>query len=113
MPATPIPSYFTEGERAVAAEVQKDALNFANDNDIEAGAYMAPVAALVLRGDLSDAALASMAREVLQQYLRDTKGHAEDADRELEQAVEDAEAEWQQRLDWTLEHLLPRNGAVL
>lgn len=112
MPATPIPSYFTEGERAVAAEVQKDALNFANDNDIEAGAYMAPVAALVLRGDLSDAALLSMAREVLQQYERDTRHHVALIDEAAAADEQEALALCAMHIRSLPDSLLSRNGAI-
>ncbi|WP_456281626.1 hypothetical protein M1D55_19480 [Cupriavidus sp. JZ107] len=103
---------FTTAQTEVAEQIQRDPLNFANDNDLEAGAYMAPVAALVLRGDLSDVALLSMAREILQQYERDTRHHVALID-------EAAAADEQEALGLRVLHirslpdsLLSRNGAI-
>lgn len=102
---------FTHAERLIALVVSKDALNVANDNDIEAGAYMAPVADLVLRGSLDDAAMAELGRKVLQVYQRDVIGLVLMADREMEEAMERVEDEWNQVLRDTSAHLLPRAGA--
>lgn len=103
---------FTHAERLIAMVVSKDALNVANDNDIEAGAYMAPVADLVLRGSLDDAALASLGRQLLQQYLRDVASLVAAADAEMQEAIERAEDEWNQHLRNTPAHLLPSVGVT-
>ncbi|WP_284459592.1 hypothetical protein [Cupriavidus campinensis] len=110
MPAIKSPTNFTHAERLIAMVVAKDALNVANDNDIEAGAYMAPVADLVLRGSLDDAAMAELGRKVFQQYLRDVAGLVAAADAEMQEAIDRAEAEYRQHLSRTPAHLLPRAG---
>lgn len=104
-----MPANFTNAERLVAMIVSKDAMNVANDNDFEAGAYMGPVADLVLRDKLSDADFASLGRQLFQQYLRDVQSMVIAADREIEEAVEQAEAECLQVLRATPNHLMPRS----
>lgn len=76
---------FTAAERKVAEDVSADPLNTANDNDIEAGGYLGPIAAAVLRGDLSDTAMASLGRELLQVYQRDVIGLVLSAEREIDE----------------------------
>lgn len=87
---------FSQTERLVARCLANDPVNFCNGFDWNACDYMVAVAAMVARGDLSDAAMLSMAREVLQQYLRDTKGATVTAEQELEAAVRSAEASFRQ-----------------
>ena len=106
MPATP----FSQSERLIARCLANDPVNFCNGFDWDACDYMAAVAGLVARGDLSDGALLSMAREVLQQYLRDTKGATVTAEQELEAAVRSAEASFRQVVRDTPNHLLSRAG---
>lgn len=76
---------FTEAERKVAGDVSADPLNAANDNDIEAGAYLGPIADAILRDDLSDAAMASLGRELLQVYQRDVIGLVLSTEREIDE----------------------------
>ncbi|SOY56817.1 hypothetical protein [Cupriavidus taiwanensis] len=78
-----MPNAFTPAERQVAEAVSADPTNVANDNDIEAGTYMAAVARIVLMGDLSDRMMASLGRELLQQYERDVKGLVLSAERQI------------------------------
>ncbi|NOV24184.1 hypothetical protein E5S69_11740 [Cupriavidus necator] len=87
---------FTQTERMVARCLANDPVNFCNGFDWDACDYMVAVASMVARGDLSDEALLSMAREVLQQYLRDTKAATVSAEQELEAAVRNAEASFRQ-----------------
>ena len=101
---------FTQAEREVARAVYADPLNAANDNDIEAGTYIGAVAAAVLRGDLSDAAMASLGRELLQAYQRDVIGLVVAADEEMEEAVERAEAQWRQQMRALPTAVLPHRG---
>lgn len=89
---------FTNAERLVARVVSAEPVDTANENDIEAGAYIGPIADAVLRGDLSDAAMASLGRELLQAYQRDVIGLVIAADEEMEEAVERAEAQWRQQM---------------
>lgn len=105
-------SHFTAAQTEVAEQIQRDPLNFANDNDIEAGAYMAPVAGLVLRGDLSDAALLSMAREILQQYERDTGHHVALIDEAAAADEHEALALRAMHIRSLPDSLLSRNGAI-
>ncbi|USE79016.1 hypothetical protein NDR89_20480 [Cupriavidus gilardii] len=104
--------HFTAAQTEVAEQIQRDPLNFANDNDIEAGAYMAPVAGLVLRGDLSDAALLSMAREILQQYERDTRHHVALIDEAAAADEQEALALRAMHIRSLPDSLLSRNGAI-
>lgn len=113
MTATKSPQNFTGAERLIAMVVSKDGLNFANDNDIEAGSYLSAAADFVLRNDLSDASLASLGRAVLQQYLRDVAPLVAETDREMTEAVERCEADYRAFVARTPNHLLPRNGGVL
>ncbi|QWE95635.1 hypothetical protein [Cupriavidus sp. EM10] len=113
MPATKSPQNFTGAERLIAMVVSKDGLNFANDNDIEAGAYLSAVADFVLRNKLDDAALASLGRQVFQQYLADVAHLVAETDREMSDAIERCEAEFRAHVGRTPNHLLPRNGGVL
>lgn len=76
---------FTAAERKVAEDVSADPLNVANDNDIEAGGYMRPIADAILRDDLSDAAMASLGRELLQVYQRDVIGLVLSTEREIDE----------------------------
>ncbi|XYI31466.1 hypothetical protein MNJPNG_04805 [Cupriavidus oxalaticus] len=103
-----MPRNFTNTEQLVARVVSIDAMNIANDNDVEAGCYMGPVADFVLRDDLSDAAFASLGRQLFQQYLRDVMPLVLAAEREMEEAVEQAEAEVRQFIARTPNHILPR-----
>jgi hypothetical protein len=103
---------FTTAELLVARVVSADPLNTANDNDIEAGGYIGPIADAVLRGDLSDKAMASLGRELLQVYLRDVIGLVLASEREMDEAVERAEAQWRQRLHATPTAVLPSRGVT-
>lgn len=101
---------FTHAERLVARVVSAKPTDTANDNDVEAGGYMGPIADAVLRGDLSDEAMASLGRELLQVYQRDVIGLVLMADREMEEAVERAEAQWRQRMRSLPAAVLPHRG---
>jgi len=68
-----MPSNFSDAERLVAMAVSARPTDTANENDIEAGWYMAAVARVVMLDDLSDKMMASLGREILQQYIADTK----------------------------------------
>ena len=108
-----MPNAFTQAERLVALDVSIKPVDTANDNDIEAGGYLGPIAYAVLRGDLSDAAMASLGRELLQVYQRDVIGLVIAADREMEEAVERAEAQWRQQMRALPAAVLPHRGVTL
>ncbi|NOV25918.1 hypothetical protein E5S69_20665 [Cupriavidus necator] len=76
---------FTDAERLVAMAIVAKPTDTANDNDIEAGGYMRPIADAILRDDLSDAAMASLGRELLQVYLRDVIGLVLSTEREIDE----------------------------
>ncbi len=80
-----MPRNFTDAERLVAMAVAAQPTDTANDNDVDAGGYMRPIADAVLRDDLSDAAMASLGRELLQVYLRDVIGLVLSTEREIDE----------------------------
>lgn len=108
----PLP-HFTQPERLIARCLANDPVNFCNGFDWNACDYMAPVASMVARGALDEAALASLGREILQQYLRDTKDATVTAAQELEAAVCDAERSFRQMRRDMPNALLSRHGALL
>lgn len=108
----PTPQPFTCAERAVAQDISTNAIDIANDNDIEAGPYLEAIARVVLAGDLSDRMMASLGRELLQQYVRDTLPLVVAADGELEAAVREAEQQWLQHLRATPTAVLPNRGVT-
>lgn len=108
-----MPNAFTNAELLVARVVSADPTNVANDNDVDAGAYMAAVARIVLMGDLSDRMMASLGRELLQLYERDVIGLVLSADREMEEAVERAEAQWRQQLRALPAAVLPSRAVTV
>lgn len=80
-----MPRNFTEAERLVAMVVAANPTDSANDNDVDAGGYMRPIADAILRDDLSDAAMASLGRELLQVYQRDVIGLVMSTEREIDE----------------------------
>lgn len=101
---------FTNAEYLVARVVSAKPIDTANESDIEAGGYLGPIADAVLRGDLSEKAMASLGRELLMQYTRDVLPLVVAADAELEAAVRDAEAAFRQVVRDTPNHLLSHAG---
>lgn len=102
-----MPTYqaFTAAERAVAHDVSTSANDIASDNEIDAAAYLRIIAAAVLRGDLSDKAMASLGRELLQQYQRDVIGLVLAADTELDTMIAELEGLFRQRRALLPNHL--------
>ena len=109
-PAMPIQS-FTCAERSVARDVSTNATDVANDNDLDAGSYLRPIANAVLRGDLSDKAMASLGRELLQVYQRDVIGLVISADTELDTMITELEGLIRQRRA-LLPNVLTFNGTA-
>lgn len=108
-----MPNAFTNAERLVARVVSSKPMDTANENDVDAGGYLGPIADAVIRGDLSDAAMASLGRELLQVYQRDVIGLVLMADREMEEAVERAEAQWRQQLRALPAAVLPSRAVTV
>lgn len=102
-----MPTYqaFTAAERAVAHDISTNANDIASDNEIDAAAYLRIIAASVLRGDLSDKAMASLGRELLQQYQRDVIGLVLATDTELDMMIAELEGLFRQRRALLPNHL--------
>jgi hypothetical protein len=64
----------TAAERTVCEALVADGMYCIDRGIDDAHAYMAPIANALLRGDLGDAAMASLGRELAQQFLRDIRG---------------------------------------
>jgi hypothetical protein len=105
----PLPQSFTAAERAVAQDVSRSAGDIANDNDVCAGPYLCAIANAVLRGDLSDRAMASLGRELLQRYQYDVIGLVFAADTEIDAAITELEGMLRQRRAG-MSNLLAFNG---
>ena len=108
MPTQP----FTNAERSVARDVSTNATDVANDNDLDAGSYLRPIANAVLRGDLSDRAMASLGRELLQVYQRDVIGLVISADTELDTMITELEGLIRQRRA-LMSNVLAFNGTAV
>lgn len=108
-----MPNAFTNAERLVARVVSAKPMDTANENDVDAGGYLGPIADAVIRGDLSDAAMASLGRELLRVYQRDVIGLVLSADREMEEAVERAEAQWRKQMRARPTAVLPHRGVTV
>lgn len=80
-----MPRNFSDAERLVAMTVSARPTDTANENDFEAGGYMGPIADAVLRDNLSDAAMASLGRQLLQQYIADVKSLVRMAQDEIDE----------------------------
>ncbi|WP_454751657.1 hypothetical protein [Cupriavidus necator] len=80
-----MPRNFTDAERLVAMAVSANPTDTANENDVDAGGYMGPIADAILRDDLSDAAMSSLGRELLQVYQRDVIGLVLSTEREIDE----------------------------
>ncbi|SUD94255.1 Uncharacterised protein [Ralstonia mannitolilytica] len=63
----------TPTERLVCQALVADGMYCADQGLDDTHAYMAPIANALLRGDLGDSAMASLGRELVQQFLRDIK----------------------------------------
>lgn len=80
-----MPRNFTDAERLVAMAVSALPTDTANENDVDAGGYMGPIADAILLDNLSDAAMASLGRQLLQQYIADTKSLVRVAQEEIDE----------------------------
>ncbi|QMV32376.1 hypothetical protein 8G_00059 [Ralstonia phage Hyacinthe] len=60
-------------ELLVCQALVADSMYCADQGIDDTHAYMAPIAIALLRSDLGDAAMASLGRELVQQFLRDIK----------------------------------------
>ena len=103
---------FTCAERSVARDVSTNATDVANDNDLDASSYLRPIANAILRGDLSDRAMASLGRELLQVYQRDVIGLVISAGTELDTMITELEGMLRQRRA-LLPNVLAFNGTAV
>lgn len=100
------PQSFSVAERAVAQDVSTNATDIANDNDVDAGTYLRAIANAILRGDLSDRAMASLGRELLQAYQHDVIGLVIAVDVEFDAAITELEGRLRQRRALLPNHLV-------
>ncbi|WP_433867032.1 hypothetical protein [Ralstonia wenshanensis] len=70
----------TPTERLVCEALVADGMYCADQGLDDTHVYMAPIASALLRNDLSDSAMASLGRELVQQFLRDIKNAVADQD---------------------------------
>ncbi|MBN6210637.1 hypothetical protein JYK21_29600 [Ralstonia pickettii] len=95
----------TPTERLVCEALVVDGMYCADQGLDDTHVYMAPIASALLRNDLSDSAMASLGRELVQQFLRDIKNAVAEQD-----AADDAligEDEARGRLERSLGMSLP------
>lgn len=99
----------TPTERLVYEALVADGMYCADQGLDDTHVYMAPIASALLRNDLSDSAMASLGRELVQQFLRDIKNaiaKVERADKDAADALE-AEEQARGRLERSLGMSLP------
>lgn len=87
----------TPTERLVCEALVADGMYCADQGIDDTHGYMAPIANALLRGDLGDSAMASLGRELVQQFLRDIKNAIAKVERADKDAADALEAEEQAR----------------
>ena len=95
----------TPTERLVCEALVADGMYCADQGLDDTHVYMAPIASALLRNDLSDSAMASLGRELVQQFLRDIKSAVAEQDAAADALV--AEDEARGRMERSLGMSLP------
>lgn len=95
----------TPTERLVCEALVADGMYCADQGLDDTHVYMAPIASALLRNDLSDSAMASLGRELVQQFLRDIKNAVAEQDAAADALI--AEDEARGRLERSLGMSLP------
>ena len=96
----------TPTERLVCEALVADGMYCADQGLDDTHVYMAPIASALLRNDLSDSAMASLGRELVQQFLRDIKNAVAEQDAAADALI--AEDEARGRLERSLGMSFPR-----
>lgn len=95
----------TPTERLVCEALVADSMYCADQGLDDTHVYMAPIASALLRNDLSDSAMASLGRELVQQFLRDIKNAVAEQDAAADALI--AEDEARGRIERSLGMSLP------
>lgn len=96
----------TPTERLVCEALVAEDTYCADQGIDDTHVYMAPIANALLRGDLGDSAMASLGRELVQQFLRDIRNAVAEQDEAADALM--AEEESRGRLERSLGMSLPR-----
>lgn len=95
----------TPTERLVCEALVADGMYCADQGLDDTHVYMAPIASALLRNDLNDSAMASLGRELVQQFLRDIRNAVAEQDAAADALI--AEDEARGRLERSLGMSLP------
>lgn len=95
----------TPTERLVCQALVADGMYCADQGLDDTHVYMAPIANALLRGDLGDSAMASLARELVQQFLRDIRNAVAEEEKAADALI--AEEESRSRLERSLGMSIP------
>ena len=95
----------TPTERLVCQALVADDMYCADQGIDDTHVYMAPIANALLRNDLSDSAMASLGRELVQQFLRDIRNAVAEEEKAADALI--AEEESRGRLERSLGMSLP------
>jgi len=95
----------TPTERLVCQALVADGMYCADQGLDDTHAYMAPIANALLRGDLGDPAMASLGRELVQQFLRDIRNAVAEEEKAADALI--AEEESRGRLEHSLGMSIP------
>lgn len=95
----------TPTERLVCQALVADGMYCADQGLDDTHVYMAPIASALLRNDLSDSAMASLGRELVQQFLRDIRNAVAEEEKAADALI--AEEESRSRLERSLGMSIP------
>ena len=95
----------TQTERLVCEALVANGMYCADQGLDDTHVYMAPIANALLRNDLGDAAMASLGRELVQQFLRDIRNAVAEEEKAADALL--AEEESRGRLERALGMSLP------
>lgn len=82
----------TQMESLVCQALVADDMYCADQGLDDTHVYMSPIASALLRGDLGDAAMASLGRELVQQFLRDIRNAIAEQEQAADALIAEEEA---------------------
>lgn len=83
----------TAAERTVCEALVADGMYCIDRGIDDTRVYMAPIASALLRGDRGDAAMASLGRELVQQFLRDIRQPVAECEAQARAELDEAMAD--------------------